>query len=330
MQDVAAVVAAYSAGISIRRNPSGTLLDGRMRGLIFSRDVTLWSLTRQAPQARGLVAAAAADSARRVMLRASVDGFADRSTTFVPTGAWQPTPPAFAPGLEAGFGGLLRYRKGSELCAAPAPRVNPLTGANEARMIADAASAEQKSAARFWDDERIRTETPPGHWALIATQVLDEEISAGRLTVKEGFATMLDMSVAMADTLIQVWSDKYRYQTARPITIINATDPDWNSYLGNPPFPAYPSGHAAISRAAADILTENLGSRPFEDTRGNQHAAAWLMLNITPRSFESFSHAAEEAGLSRVWAGIHVMEDYHGAVHIGKCVARLGGRASER
>lgn len=328
VRDVAAVVAAYSAGIALRRSPKGTAFDGRMRGIIFARDLTLWEVTRETPQVRGLVAAAAADSTKRAMARAAVDKFAERSTTFVPTGAWEPTPPAFVPALEPGWGTLLRYREGSERCAAPAPRVDPLVGANEARTLADAASAEQKAAARFWDDERVRTATPPGHWILIAGQVFDEEISAGRSTVEDAFATMFDMSVAMADTVIQVWADKYRYQTARPVTILAATDPGWNSYLGNPPFPAYPSGHAALSRAAAEILTRDLGSRSFEDTRGNDIAGAWLALNIKPRSFESFLHAAEEAGMSRIWGGIHVMEDYRGAVHIGECMGRLARKST--
>ena len=323
VRDVAAVVAGYNSGIAIRRNPRGAAFDGRMRGLILARDVTFWELTREAPEARGLVAVVAADAAKHVLARAQNDGFAERTTEYDGKGAWAPTPPALVPALEPGWGSMLRYLPASTACAAPAPQIDLDVAAREARTIADQASEDQKNAARFWDDERIRTATPPGHWVIIAAQVLAAGMVDGDVTARESVQTMFDVSIAMADSFIQVWEDKYQYRTARPITIVQATDPDWNSYLGNPPFPAYPSGHAAVSRAAAEVLTRHLGDRPFTDQGGNESAGGWLALGIEPRSFANFIEAADESGMSRIWGGIHTMDDYVGAKHIGSCVARL-------
>lgn len=323
VRDVAAVVAGYNSGIAIRRNPRGTAFDGRMRGLILARDITFWELTREAPESRGLVAVVAADAAKHVLARAQNDGFAKRTTEYDGKGAWKPTAPALVPALEPGWGSMLRYIPTSTTCAAPAPQIDSDVAALEARTIADQASQDQKNAARFWDDERIRTATPPGHWVIIAAQVLAAGMVDGDVSARESVRTMLDVSIAMADSFIQVWADKYQYRTARPITIIQTTDPDWNSYLGNPPFPSYPSGHAAVSRAAAEVLTRHLGDVAFSDQGGNESAGGWLALGIEPRSFANFTEAADESGMSRIWGGIHTMDDYVGANHIGSCIARL-------
>lgn len=321
VRDLSALIAVYSTAIALRRQPQNSSRKALMQVPMLARDVSLWELTRNEPAARSLAAVTGADAARRVLARAAADGFAQRATTPLPGGAWVPTSPAFAPALEPGWGTLLRYATDTSSCAAPAPRSDPNRAAEEMRSIVEAATRDQKDAARFWDDERIRTSTPTGHWALIATEVLTTEVESGRMTLEQAFTTMSNLGIAMADAMIQVWADKYRYRTARPITVLQSSHPGWNSYLGNPPFPAYPSGHAAVSRAAAEVLTRDVGVRSFDDTRRNEIAGGALMLNVRPRSFESFLAAAEEAGLSRIWGGIHVMEDYYGGAHIGTCVA---------
>jgi len=323
VRDVAAAVATYNVAVALRRNPKGVALDGKMRGVMLSRDVVLWELTRDEPGARGLAAVVAASSAKRAIDRAKSDGFADRKTVHEREGAWVPTPPGWAPGLEPGWGTLARYLPGSEACAAASPPADPLAAAMETAKITENLTDDQKAAARFWDDERLRTPTPPGHWVILAAQVLSAEMSVGRIDAATAFAVMYDMTTAMGDTFIQVWADKYRYQTARPITVLAGTVSGWNSYLGNPPFPAYPSGHAAVSRAAAEVLTRHLGQLPFTDQGANESSGGWLILGITPRSFDNFLDAAEEAGLSRIWGGIHVMDDYIDGAATGACVARL-------
>jgi membrane-associated phospholipid phosphatase len=129
------------------------------------------------------------------------------------------------------------------------------------------------------------------------------------------------LSLALADTMIQVWKDKYLYATARPITLLQEIEPGWNSYLGNPPFPAYPSGHAAVSAMSAELLTATLGEFPFVDNGAFENPAGMRALNVTPRSFKNFREAGREAGLSRIWGGIHVMDDFEGGRRIGTCAA---------
>ena len=323
VRDVAALYATANTAIALRQSPKGDAFDGRMRGLILARDVTLWELTRDAPELRTLVARLAVESSALVLQRAASDGFAERDTKDTGVGAWEQTPPAFVKALEPNWGKLTRFLEASNDCNPPAPSSDPVKAAQETRVLADEATKDQRDAARFWDDERIRTTTPTGHWTFIASQALGERIASGELSPAEAFKVMSAMTIAMADSLSEVWEAKFLYRTARPITIINREDPKWRSYLTNPPFPAYPSGHAAISRAAAEVLTAALGSVPFTSDGGTESSGANRVLNIQPRSFASFDAAATEAGMSRLWGGIHVMEDFDAAVGIGRCVADL-------
>ena len=86
----------------------------------------------------------------------------------------------------------------------------------------------------------------------------------------------------------------------RPETIINKVlDKNWYSVLQTPPFPEYTSGHSVVSGAASVILTDFFGDNiPFDDDTE-------LPYDLPIRSYLSFSQAAEEAAISRMYGGIH-------------------------
>lgn len=46
-------------------------------------------------------------------------------------------------------------------------------------------------------------------------------------------------------------------------------------------------------------------------------------LGVTPRKFENVKEAAKEAGMSRIWGGIHIMPDYYASRTIGECIAKV-------
>ena len=95
----------------------------------------------------------------------------------------------------------------------------------------------------------------------------------------------------------------------RPITVIRETmESEWNSFLQTPPFPEYTSGHSVITAAAATVLTQQLGDNiPFHDTTELEYLGL-------ERSFSSIQQAADEAGISRLYGGIH----YRSAIEQGK------------
>jgi membrane-associated phospholipid phosphatase len=93
-------------------------------------------------------------------------------------------------------------------------------------------------------------------------------------------------------------------------------DPSWISLsTKTAPDPSYPGAHSAISAAAAEVLRLSLGDQITFDVTSESLAA-------TTRHFTSFSEAAEEAGLSRIYAGQHFRFDHLAGKRLGQQVAR--------
>jgi membrane-associated phospholipid phosphatase len=73
-------------------------------------------------------------------------------------------------------------------------------------------------------------------------------------------------------------------------------DPSIRTQIGLPNFPSYPSGHSTFSAAAADVMTY-----------------------FFPSGAESFAAMRDEAGISRLYGGIHYRSDIDaGKAHGGR------------
>ncbi len=170
---------------------------------------------------------------------------------------------------------------------------------------------EQRAIARFWSDDPMLSPTPPGHWISIAMQVLDDR-QAG---LTERVDVLARLGVTLADAFVACWHTKFRYDLLRPVTYIRAQiDPAWETVLITPPFPEYPSGHSTQSAAAATVLGALFGE-PFAFTD-----ATHTDDGLPPRSFGGFWAAAEEAGLSRLYGGIHFRAAIERGLEQGRCV----------
>jgi membrane-associated phospholipid phosphatase len=183
----------------------------------------------------------------------------------------------------------------------------------EAKRVLDISrglTPEQRTIAFFWADNAGETGTPGGHWLSIAGQLAGEK----GLTALETARLAMLTSVAVADAFIATWRVKFAMNTIRPRTYIRATmDPQWEPLLPTPPFPEYVSGHSAISAAAATTLTGQLGTVGFIDSTS-------VSLGHQARRFESFMAAAEEAGESRIYGGIHFESGNLRGRDLGICV----------
>jgi hypothetical protein len=94
---------------------------------------------------------------------------------------------------------------------------------------------------------------------------------------------------------------------------------DWVPYQRDtfvtPAFAAYVSGHSAFSRAAAEVLTAMTGSEFFPGGLGQQRIPAGdLEFEAGPGTdvtlqWATYRDAADQAGVSRLWGGIHVRAD---------------------
>jgi membrane-associated phospholipid phosphatase len=153
--------------------------------------------------------------------------------------------------------------------------------------------------------------TPPGHWISIALQIIRRD----NLSLERGTDVLARLGIAVADAFIGCWHDKFRYDLLRPVTYIRRLiDPKWESLLITPPFPEYPSGHSTQSGAAATVLTAVLGEGfAFED-------ATLVPEGMPTRRFASFWQAAEEAGLSRLYGGIHFRAAIVQGLAQGRCI----------
>lgn len=170
---------------------------------------------------------------------------------------------------------------------------------------------EQRTIARFWADDAMLSTTPPGHWISIALQIIRRD----NLSLERGTDVLARLGIAVADAFIGCWHDKFRYDLLRPVTYIRRLiDPKWESLLITPPFPEYPSGHSTQSGAAAAVLTAVLGEGfAFED-------ATLVPEGMPARRFASFWQAAEEAGLSRLYGGIHFRAAIVQGLAQGRCI----------
>lgn len=196
---------------------------------------------------------------------------------------------------------------------------------------------DQSQIAQFWADGS-GTITPPGHWNQIATDVaLAKAESGASRSVVENARMYALLNLALADAAITSWKAKYDYDFWRPIDAIReaASDgnsatqeqTDWVPLLKTPPFPSYTSGHSTFSGAAANVLDSIFGSQTSftveQDTQLGPAQRALPADSILLRSFSSFQQAANEAGMSRIYGGIHFNFDNTAGLSSGRDVGEL-------
>lgn len=207
---------------------------------------------------------------------------------------------------------------------------------------------QQKVIAEYWADGP-NSELPPGHWCLFAQFVSRRDGQDDDADVKLFFA----LANALSDAAIAAWDAKRTYDSERPITAIRylmlgqtvmgfgaggpaagpqpiageAWIPFQPSTFPTPPFPEFVSGHSTFSAAAAEVLARFTGSDRFgasytKPARSMQIAPSLPTGDLT-LSWSSFSEAAAEAGISRVYGGIH----FDPANQAGQAIGRQVGAA---
>ena len=228
-------------------------------------------------------------------------------------GVWVPTPPLFALYLLPQWGTVTPFAMPTSAHFRP---LGP--PALESARYADAynevkAYGSVRAPCALPTRPRLRCsgrtapapETPAGHWNSIA-----QDVAAVRgNTMAQNARLFALLNAAMADAAICAWEAKYQFNNWRPVTAIRngaadgnaatVADPLWTPLLATPPFPDYVSGHSTFSAAAARVLALFYGTDQVAFTTGSD-----FLPGVT-RSFTSFSDAASEAAISRVYGGIH-------------------------
>ncbi|MCU0907563.1 MAG: phosphatase PAP2 family protein [Rhodobacteraceae bacterium] len=238
-------------------------------------------------------------------------------------GSWKPTSTIGlqqAPLLPAwGQNRLFVLASGADCGLPPPPAFSTDPGspfhaeALEVHQVSQTLTEEQKIIARFWSDDPMLSPTPPGHWVTIVLDISDRD---GLPAARTAHALAI-LGIAVSDGFIACWDAKYRFDLLRPVTYIRAhIDPAWQPLLITPPFPEYPSGHSTQSGAAAAVLAALFGDPfPFDDATHEDDG-------LPVRSFASFTDAAREAAISRLYGGIHFRAAIDQGLAQGDCVGR--------
>ena len=167
---------------------------------------------------------------------------------------------------------------------------------------------EEKEASLWWGDDPSETFTPPGHSYYLASLILKKK-HADMITCAETYARV---GMAVADAFINCWKWKYHFWSERPSSYITRNmDDHWESFWPDPPFPAFPSGHATQAAAAATVFIDLFGQQmTFTDSAHVGRKRDDLRnVDFKARSFKSFWQVAEETANSRFYGGIHSPQD---------------------
>lgn len=178
----------------------------------------------------------------------------------------------------------------------------------------------QKEAAIWWGDDPDETFTPPGHSYYLATLVI-KKTNPSLIKCAETYAKV---GMGVADAFINCWKWKYKFFTERPNTFIpQHIDQRWESFWPDPPFPAFPSGHAIQAAATATILSSLYGEKfSFTDSSHVGRKRDELRnVDFKARHFNSFWEVAEETANSRFYGGIHTPQDNEAGLEKGKVLA---------
>jgi len=204
-----------------------------------------------------------------------------------------------------------------------------------------AAFNEVKEVGRYASGSRTPDQTHLAMWWKEFVESSHNRLTRGIATRERSdlwdsarLFALLNMSIT--DAYISVFDSKFFYNHWRPYTAIRwaahdgnpdtAPDPQWNNTHGHTyAFPSYPSAHGTASAAAMTILGKTFGDRyrfTMSTPEVEQAGPLSAKVRMVPptRSFTSFSAAAHECALSRVYLGIHFRYDSEQGERLGKKV----------
>lgn len=269
---------------------------------------------------------------------------------------WQPTPFNFPDGstvtasfLTPQWGQVKPFAltSGQEFRCPPGAQFGTPEYISQAQEVVDYQANltdEQMLTAEYWADGP-NSETPPGHWILIAKHVSDQN----QYDLKEQIKLYFLVGNAVLDAGIAAWDSKTAHDYVRPITAIRLLfanqqitgwkgpgqgfgtidGKDWTPYQPasfiTPPFAELPSGHSTFSAAAATVIRNFQGSDSLNYSVTFAPGSSLHNPGVTPTSpttltYSTLTSAADAAGMSRLYGGIHFMQGNLDGIEMGKQV----------
>jgi membrane-associated phospholipid phosphatase len=265
--------------------------------------------------------------ATKLLAARSTDGANITPPPYVPgtqAGDYQLTPPNFAPADFTQWPQVTPFAllRADEFRPGPPPALTSASYTevfNEVKSLGFISSttrtAEQTQIGMFWN----------GNIQDFWNEIAQTAALRNHLNLENSARLFALLNISLADTAIAFFDAKYTYNFWRPVTAIQLAATDGNPETEpNPtwlplstktaPDPSYPGAHSAISKAGVTVLSFYFGDQFTFDVTSESLA------RVT-RHFTSFSAAAEEAGLSRIYAGQHFRTDHIAGKTLGKQVA---------
>jgi hypothetical protein len=246
-------------------------------------------------------------------------------------GVWRPTPPAFAPAVQAGQGKakpFLIADVATRFVAPEPPAIDSpavIADLQEVDRLGSATSAErtpeQTALARLWSQTSVNG----------FTQILRGTITGAERPVAPRVHLVAVFHEVTTDAQIAVYASKYRYLRWRPATALTTDDGNpatpydasFKPFVNTPAHPEYPSGHAGYAGAAEAVFRALVGPRPA--------APITIASTTTPAVFATYtdwSQPTQDNIDARVWEGIHLRSTDVASAAFGRSVAQAALRAA--
>ena len=131
--------------------------------------------------------------------------------------------------------------------------------------------------------------------------IVTDSLESKKVKLAKAAEIYAKTSIALKDAPVIIWRSKFdpKFNLLRPVTYINRhIDASWATFLPTPPYPDYLSGLVSIYSSSMQVLIREYGDIPVTDK-------AYVWRGSGTREFDSISDLVQEAGFSRVLAGIH-------------------------
>jgi PAP2 superfamily/CARDB len=244
-------------------------------------------------------------------------------------GIWRPTAPNFSAAVFPQWGKVKPFAVENIAAFSPDgfPTLDSQEYAQEFNQVKDLGAKnsssrtdDQTEIAKFWSFGRSDTFTTPGQWNRIAQQVAIEK----HFSLEDNARMFALLNIAQFDAGIGAYNAKYTFNRWRPITAIReadtdgnsqtGADPNWESLLNTPAHPDYLAAHSVFGGAAGKVLSYIYG----DDTSFNITSQE---LPGVSRSYQSFTQAAAESGMSRIYGGVHFQSANIDGLATGNAIA---------
>jgi hypothetical protein len=255
----------------------------------------------------------------RVFNWAATDGSANVNPPYVPPvglGLWVPTSPTPAVNPYAYQRRLLVPGSADGTTLVPLPPFSTVPGSpfyNMVKEVYDVSltlTAGQKAMADYFKD--VPGYSPGGTYVALMSQALD----ITKPTLDIAALTYVKVGLAQHDAGIILFTNKYQFNTIRPVTYIRAyIDPTWSTYIPTPNHPEFPSGHSTTGGAVLNMMSKIFG----EDFHITLHTYDYL--NYPSRSYTSFTQLSNEISDSRLYGGLHYRSTLDKSTEQGRIVA---------